>query len=107
MEGAISKGRLSSPFVAVSTPVGLRSPRWPCSARLHRPARACARFAERAACAQSFFHRHTRITVKDDSLPNTAIVTVEAEDHTLGNLLRMYGGLPHSSSSACVRATSR
>ena len=46
--------------------------------------------------------------MKDDSLPNTAIVTVEAEDHTLGNLLRMYGApLCSSSSSACVRATSR
>ena len=31
--------------------------------------------------------------MKDDSLPNTAIVTVEAEDHTLGNLLRSYAAV--------------
>ena len=29
-----------------------------------------------------------RITIKNDNLPNTITVTVEAEDHTLGALLR-------------------
>jgi len=35
-----------------------------------------------------------RITIKDDSLPNTVLFTVEAEDHTLANLLRWCAPLP-------------